>query len=218
MQNEKIYVTHYSPLSERKEKLNDYFSKTNLKVEWIENENIENDFYAPEEKEWYNKMQTAYPHDKTSFRPLLKTEISIAVKHYECFKRIAKSENEYAIIFEDDVIFKDSAMEKYADYLAETPSEWDVIFFGYGCFLTVPSKQEGKLSYKLDKPYTRCLDSYIIKKTACEKILKNLKPITLPIDFELTYSFMQNDLKVYWWEPPLTEQGSQNSTYESSIR
>ena len=134
-------------------------------------------------------MQTAYPHDKTSFRPLLKTEISIAVKHYECFKRIAKSENEYAIIFEDDVIFKDSAMEKYADYLAETPSEWDVIFFGYGCFLTVPSKQEGKLSYKLDKPYTRCLDSYIIKKTACEKILKNFYELNLQLlyFFELHY-------------------------------
>ena len=218
IQYEKIYVTHYSPLAERKKRLEDFFNKNNLNVEWVENENVEKGFYEENSEEWNRKIKIAYPTDKTPPRELLKTEVSVAVKHYECFKRIAESNHEYAVIFEDDVVFNDSFIKDYPRYMSQTPHEWDAIFFGNGSFLRINNATKDKLAYMLKFPTTRCLDSYIIKKSACEKILEDLKPITLPIDFELSYSFIKNNLKVCWWEPSLTNQGSQIRLYKSSIR
>tara|TARA_R100000008_G_C3578747_1_gene166982 strand:+ start:555 stop:1214 length:660 start_codon:yes stop_codon:yes gene_type:complete len=215
---EKIYVTHYKPLVERKQRLMEYFDRKKISVEWVENEDVEEGFYDNSPDQWTRKLNIAYPNDQTPPRDLLKTEISVAVKHYECFKKIAASDFKYAMILEDDVVFTKSFVEDYPKYMKDTPPEWDVIFFGNGCFERVAGFKEGKFAYMLEHPKTRCLDSYIIKKTACTKILNTLKPITLPVDFELTYCFIKNNLKTCWWEPSLTSQGSQIDLYKSSIR
>ena len=215
---EKIYVAHYAPLTERKKFLSDYFKRKEIPVEWVEDEVVEKDFYDNSPAEWTQKMHTAYPTHETPPRDLSKAEISVAVKHYGCFKRIAASDRQYAIIFEDDVVFTESFVEDYPRYMNDTPEGWDIIFFGNGCFDRVKNFKEGQFAYMLETPMTRCLDSYVITKSACQKILDTLKPITLPIDYELTYCLMKNDLKVCWWEPSLTNQGSQIGSYQSAIR
>ena len=214
----KIYALHHKPLRQRKERLLNIFEQKKLTVEWVENEEVEEDFYHYSPEKWTQKLNDAYPNDPTPPRPLRKSEISIGVKHYECFKRLVDSPHQEAIVFEDDVLFFEDFKEKFLEYFERTPPYWDAIFFGYGSFLRVENYVGGQLVYPRDHPVTRCLDSYIIKKEACKKILQDLKPISLPIDFELSYSFLKHDLKAYWWDPPLTAQGSQNNFYPSAIQ
>mgnify|MGYP003661463581 CR=1 FL=1 len=59
-------------------------------------------------------------------------------------------------------------------------------------------------------------DSYIIKKSAAKKILNNIVPFTLPIDFELNYHMASHDMNVYWWDPPITKQGSECGVFDVS--
>ena len=86
-------------------------------------------------------------------------------------------------------MFNDSFIKDYPRYMSQTPHEWDAIFFGNGSFLRINNATKDKLAYMLKFPTTRCLDSYIIKKSACEKILEDLKPI---IASSRSYSAIQS--------------------------
>jgi hypothetical protein len=71
---------------------------------------------------------------------------------------------------------------------------------------------------KVRNPKTRTVDAYILKKSTCEKLKNIINEISLPYDFDLAFFIKELNLKVYWWEPGLIYQGSQNGQYRSSIR
>jgi GR25 family glycosyltransferase involved in LPS biosynthesis len=214
---EKIYLTHHSPLRDRRERLEKYFQKNKMEVEWVETETIPEGFYKGSPELWNKKLSSAYPYDSSPPRKLSKQEISIAIKHYECFKRIANSPHEENVVLEDDVFFGKEFESYFNRFLSNTPNDWELIFFGSGAGLHIPRTRKDVNAYRKDDPVTRCLDSYIIKKSVCERVLSDLLPITLPIDFELSYSLKNHKIISYWWEPSLTMQGSQNDIYKSAI-
>ena len=126
----KIYALHHKPLRQRKERLLNIFEQKKLTVEWVENEEVEEDFYHYSPEKWTKKLNDAYPNDPSPPRPLRKSEISIGVKHYECFKRLVDSPHQEAIVFEDDVLFFEDFKENFLEYFERPPPYWDAIFFG----------------------------------------------------------------------------------------
>jgi hypothetical protein len=77
---------------------------------------------------------------------------------------------------------------------------------------------DGQPAYIKEHPASKCTDSYVVKKSAVEKILNTMEQYSFPIDFELNYQMCINNMNVYWWEPPLVIQGSQNGLYRSEIQ
>jgi hypothetical protein len=218
----KVFVLHYKKLKQRAQDLSLRLKKLNIDAEWIEDE-IDcpkelSKYYLPEKEAWYKKFARAY---EPSFTPpdfyILKPDcISIAIKHISAWRKIVENNIAVSLIFEDDVIFEDDFVTRFNSYLAETPTDWDLVFIGSGCGLRI-DKEDGKRVYKKSNPSTKCADSYLITYSAAKKILEGIAPFTLPVDHELNYWLHYYDLNVYWWEPPIARQGSQTGIYKSTL-
>ena len=221
----KIYVTHYSPLEDRRKRLSPFLEDIHSNVEWQEEEltkeNLQ-EYYVCDEKIWNERISSIYPLARHPFRPLKRAEISIAFKHIRIFEKIIEDDFEDGkyVIFEDDIVPVLNFTKIFNEALSNSPKDWDVIFFGSGCDMHIaadPSEKRVK-AYRKKHPASRCADSYIISKGAVKKIIKTFKPFTSAYDFELACHMYLHDLKVYWWEPSLTKQGSQCGMYESTIQ
>ena len=68
---------------------------------------------------------------------------------------------------------------------------------------------------------TRCTDSYIVSnkcaKQLCNYIANLQYKINLPIDWWLNLADTHNNFNIYWAEPTIVTQGSQNGIYKSSL-
>tara|TARA_R110000824_G_scaffold274672_1_gene463409 strand:- start:11715 stop:12389 length:675 start_codon:yes stop_codon:yes gene_type:complete len=213
-----VYITHLSTLVERKELLSSTLLSLGITPIWVEREDIPLNFYNPEPSLWKSKLEVSYPCDSTPSRRLRDSELSIGIKQYECWVKAASLKTEFVLILEDDVLLQDNFIINFNSFLKSTPPDWDIIFIGEGCNLHVPNPNPSIVAYPVSPPRTRCLDSYLIKRTLCDELSKSILPITLPIDFEVTYALVRLQSKCYWWEPILTTQGSQMGRFPSAIQ
>lgn len=212
----KIYIVHYDKLLERKINMDIQLNKHGLTCEYVSN---------------YGKDKLT-KHDKSMFRNISESEISVCLHHIECFKKIAYDTNEYGLILEDDVIFCENFKYILNDYISKLPENWDMLFIGNGCDLHIPNhllKENVNIYLKDNNPSkhgglgsTRCLDSYLITKKCAQKIIEKLQlpkyTILCPADHWLNYVIRNNKFKVYWAEPTIATQASQQNIYNSSIR
>ena len=208
-----VYITHYLPLRERKERL---MRELPFEARWIEEEPTNYEDFVCRNKERWEQNVTPY----APYRELKKEEISIAYKHFLAYGDIHVNNVKNALIFEDDVVLDIDFVSKFNSYLERTPKDWDLIFMGSGCGLRVPKRDlvDGQIAYLKDHPASKCADSYCITNEAATKIVKSIGCFTFPVDFELNYWMKYHDMKVYWWEPSLTIQGSQRGLYKSEIQ
>jgi len=219
---DRIYVAHYTPLYERKEKLLKIFEEFNIEPTWIECEPTREQmkkFYNNSHEVWYKKISNLDYGGPIPWKELSKSEKSIAHKHIKIWRDISDNNISTALVLEDDLMFDDKFVELFNFNLTITPKDWDLIFIGSGCNLRIPSeeKRDGIVAYRKHHPASKCMDSYLIKCSSAAIMSENIKSITLPIDFEINYCMKEADMKVYWWEPPVTKQGSQCGLYKSEI-
>lgn len=210
----KIFVLHYSKLTDRKKYIIEQFEKQNI----IDYEFIEK----------YNK-EDLRDEDKLLFDKCVKESmVSLMNKHFYVYKIIAEKYDN-ALIFEDDVILSDNFNEKVIKYITQLPKDYDMLFIGDGCNLHIETNKltpNNNIYEKCLYPTSwggdgasRCSDSYIISKkcaiTLCDYIKLSVK-IKLPSDWWLNVAARDNNLKVYWAEPTIVTQGTQNGKFQSS--
>lgn len=206
-----IFIIHCKWLVERRRYLENKLPCSSI---WIDDCNTE--------------LLSNYIYNPSVFNRRLKvSEISLATKHYECYKRIINDNIQSALILEDDVLFEDGVFDK----LNILPSKFDICYLGDGCGLsprpvlekymtafgekTYPLYESNKIFYDTDFG-VKATDSYIITSDAC-KFLMGHEQFSFPIDYHIN-QFNNNPLKIYWTEPPLFKQGSQNGIYKSAIQ
>jgi len=100
-----------------------------------------------------------------------------------------------------------------------------MLFIGSGYNLHINKEiiTDDKHVYK--NPYTRATDSYIITNKCAKKLYDYFvndandtnNKITVPIDMWLNRAILYNKLNVYWCEPTIVCQGSQNGLFEKSL-
>ena len=212
----KIFIVHYKKLIERKQSILSQFKKYNIyNYEFIE---IDRDELQEHNTDIFDK----------NFGNAL---TAISLSHYFAYKKIIENYDN-AIIFEDDVILHDDFINILKKYLIKLPSDYDALFIGNGCNLHVAPFNlcENKHIYKRNLHYTegiladngltRCADSYIISKKCCIKLydyINNLQnKINESIDAWLEIALMKNNCNVYWAEPTIVTQGSQNGAFDRS--
>lgn len=229
--NLKIYVIHYTKLYERKKYLDNILSSLDIPYEFIEsfdremlNKETINAYYEKDENK-HNKKVSLWGKNANEFKELTLSELSCSIKHLEALKQIEMNNYEFSLILEDDVIPTKQNFIENINYLIEKKSNWDVLFIGQGIGKKFKNEKIGyrrflpfKKIFKMNHPATNCLEAYIIKKESISKILEDLIPINLVIDWELAFQFFKKEMKIYWSKDNIFIQGSKNNVYKSELR
>jgi len=205
----KVYLLHYKALKER---ISPMFERllaceTVEDIELITSETSAVKFSTPEENK--ATLPDGWPMHATT-----KLERSVYHKHFRAFGKIARG-GEPAIILEDDAIFDPKKFDEFVRECATMPGDLDWCFFGTGLNLTIPGKGFVKHTGRLK---SKCADSMLIHHRAAKTVYDDLVSdrVYAAIDWDLNYRFLKHNLNVYWYEPGIVVQGSENGTYQCS--
>jgi len=211
----KTYITHYTPLIKRKQFMENQISRFGLNAEFILDYDREN--LIPTDLDIFDRY-----HPKLN-RELKLSEISLTLKHFECYKHMIQNNEPYALILEDDALLCDGFDKKFIHYFNQLPPDFDMVFLGNGCNmhinarLIVPNK-----NVYLTGHTSRCTDSYIISQNFAKKIIDKIYntdtssyKIFWPIDFLLSDLMSEFNVNNYWAEPTIV---TQSNIFGSSIR
>jgi len=211
----KVFVIHYSKLVDRKKHILQQFEKHNITdYEFIEIDRDELD------KQNIDVFQENYSN----------SQIAISLSHFYAYKEISEK-YENALILEDDVVLSDQFTHKFNLYMNNLPEDYDMLFIGDGCNLHIEANKIIPNNFIYEKcnesnsnnclhGATRCCDSYVVSKKCSKKIcdyIKNLSyKINIPVDWWLNVAIKGNNFKIYWAEPTIVTQGTQNGLFVSS--
>ena len=208
----KVFVMHYSKLVDRKKHILEQFEKQNITdFEFIEN--YDKDEITDSERSLFD----------TNYN---KSKMSLHLKHNYVYK-IISDKYENALIFEDDIVLCENFIETLNKYMTQLPDNYDMLFIGDGCNLhienhrLIPNQNVYEKCVWEGDGAIKCTDSYIISRNCATKIceyIDNLKTkINLPVDWWLNVAARDNLFKIYWVEPTIVTQGSQNGLFETSL-
>ena len=227
----KIYIIHYSKLSERKEYMNQILDNLNIDFEFIEKfdketlKEIDLSKYYDDNEENFNNKVKLWGERANKYSRMSDSEISCTLKHLEALRLINEGSHEYNLILEDDVIPQYKNLIHEINKLIDNKNKWDVLLIGEGMGKRFRNDKIGirrripfKKSFKVKHPATNCLEAYIVKKSVVQKILKGLLPVTMACDWEFAYQFYIKNMNIYWSKKSIFIQGSKDGTYKSAIR
>ena len=207
----KVYIIHYKVLTNRKETI----------LYQLQQNNITNyEFVECFDDKYKYKFDDNYKE----------AMLSLTSKHFTIYKKIAEND-ECALILEDDVILNEDFSNILNKYVAQLPSDYDMLFLGDGCGYHIEKDRIKEDIYVYEKCLyptnwggdgaTRCTDSYIMSKKCAIKLsnyIDNLNyKITLNSDWWLNVAARDNNFKVYWAEPTIIINGSIRGYYKTEM-
>jgi|TARA_A100001201_G_scaffold59330_1_gene56803 GR25 family glycosyltransferase involved in LPS biosynthesis len=231
---EKIFVIHYTKLKDRKESMDSQLPKLEVEFQYMDkydkeelNDEVLSKYYNNDQESHNKKVRPLWDVNVHSYRHLNEAELSCTIKHLEAIGEVSKQCTNHGLIFEDDALLSDNFSEVFNDLIEKTPKDWDVILMGEGCGdWFIQHKLQGKTPayidnekgiFKASHPATNCAEAYLIKSKAAKKVYDSSVPFDLVSDWEIAYQFYKFDLNVYWWVPPIVNQGSKNGKYSSTL-
>ena len=210
----KIFVIHYKKLIKRKLFILKQFEKYNISdYEFIEIDRDE-----------------LYEHNISMFQENYhNSQIAISLSHFYAYKQISDNYDN-GFIIEDDAIFSDNFTDILNKYMSQLPKDYDMLFIGDGCKLHIENDKLNPNQNIYEKCLyptswggdgaTRCCDSYIISKKCANKLCEYINNLEYKINFEIDWwlnvAARDNNFKVYWAEPTIVTQGTQNGLFTSS--
>jgi len=196
-----IYVVHYTPLTERKKYLLNKFEKANI---------TNFTFY-----EKYNRNETSpeVMSDYFKLHNLTPAQICITIAHIEIYREILEKGYKRCLILEDDALLCENFFERLHEYNSQLPEDFDLGLLNDGCKLHANNIQPSQIWYPATTTRTCC--AYIISNKCCATLLPSIIPFTMAIDHELNIQIKKLNLKTFWAEPTIVNDGS-CSIYGSS--
>ncbi len=219
------YIVHYKGNVKRRELMEKIFAKEQMQnVTWILDYDREEvsyqmfvDNFQADHLEYQKRGQD--PNEFFPHYPLQPEMVSLCLKQKEAFRRIGYGSDPYGFMFEDDAIICDNFKLTFNEYFAQLPEDWDVAFIGQGGGKRIPKEKliDGQFWYLKDHPADRCADSVLFKKESAKRIYDHINhyKICFNPDPELGFWMKALNMKVYWLEPPIVVQGSQNGLFET---
>ncbi len=210
---DRIYIVHYSKLTDRRENLNRQIIEQKLEtiapIIWLDNFDREN-----LTQELINEY---YIYDKyKSHRVITVGEISNAIAHMNIMENIVLY-NETALVLEDDIILKPNFIENLYNILNKAPVNWEILTLGGwyynpkdSCKINNNFNDNIKDNLNLIVPTKKCttVSCYLLTTKAAKKIIahKNYKPFSTAIDETLCH--IVDTFNIYWAQPWLAVEGS----------
>jgi len=225
---DKVYICHHNKLTERKEKLNIFFIKNNIDVEWVES-------YSPFEIiDNYNTIvgvddmiidknviavcYEQYEYFKNAVKEVSVTELSLYLKHKYCFEDQIRNNYKNVAIMEDDVMLDDDFVNYFNKNMLEfnelnTSIGVNVLVMGKSYNFTSKIMQPNRMIHYNKNQLTRCTHCIIYNIESTKKIVKHLYPINWPIDFKLNEIMIIEELKVAWSEPGILQDNNTTAIF-----
>jgi hypothetical protein len=224
-----IYIVHYIKLVERKKNMlkelkNVYFDKFfGKRIIWMENCNRE-DLTS----DWIQNNCAINP--KVLNRRLSLAEIANAYCFKLIFKEIEKND-ELAIVFEDDVIFKPNFIHHIYHILKNLPECFETMCLGGGvevnmvparaldCSIKMDFKSEEIIFFTPRTPAPVTVSSMLHSKKAIVKALSSeyMKMILSPSDHNFWVCCMDKQINMLYSQPFLTYEASKTELFETSM-
>ena len=212
----KIYIIHYTKLIERKDHMLSEINKWNLskyKIHFEEamDQEIMTDF------DLYSTINTEKFKQNTG-REIKKGEASLILKYKNVLKDISKlNDDEYVLVLEDDVIFKEDPtlyISKIIDKCKNEKIDFDCIFMGEAA-LRVGDNRD--VFFKKDYPATNGLCTVLYKVSSAKKLLNNLLMFKVEnaLDWHFNNTYRDLNFNVYWAKA-ITEHGSVTAVHDKS--
>jgi GR25 family glycosyltransferase involved in LPS biosynthesis len=210
----KVFVIHYRKLVERKKRMLEQFRKYTI---------TDYEFIEIDRDELYMQNTSIFEEGYD------KAQIAIALSHFYAFYEIAKKYT-YALVLEDDAELCDDFIKKLDIYKSQIPETYDMVYIGDGCKLHIPSDMitENEYIYRKGLEHTswggygsaRCTDSYLMSKTCAIKLCNYINnihyKINVAVDVWINIAALHTNMEVYWAEPTIVTQGTQNGMYDPS--
>lgn len=207
----KIYIVHYKKLTDRKEKLENWFKDKNIIPIWVE---------GAQREDITQEIINTYCTNQPNVPPMNLGEIGCTLGHLIAYKHAVDNNHKYIIILEDDCIFHENFIEIFNNLFENCPDDFDVISLGTCCGIKHPNATEIFSFHKINPPRGRCGYAQVISNEACKKILERSIPFFMAADW-MFYNIVSNyepKFNIYWIEPPIAYQGSEIGDCKSSIR
>ncbi|EEZ33492.1 lipooligosaccharide biosynthesis protein lic2B [Brucella sp. NF 2653] len=152
--------------------------------------------------------------------PLTPTEIGCFLSHRRCLEAIARNDDPYAVVVEDDVIFADDA-GKLLLHSEWVPHDADIVKIETQGKKVLIGKPIACAStrYSVARLYSVHIlaAGYIVSRDAARRIVAEMEKVSAPIDhflFNAPYGVF-NQLSVYQCTPALCKQAGLTSTLQS---
>ena len=204
----KIYIIHYTKLAERKQHMLNEISKWSLDAVPVHFEE-RHDQEVMTDYDIYQCINLHKFKENTS-REMKKGEASLCLKYKSILEDIAKlDDEEYVLVLEDDVIFKESPISYIQDLIKkckERDVSFDCVFMGEAA-LRVGDNRD--VFIKKDHPATNGMCTVLYKASSAKKLLESLKIFKMEnaLDWHFNKTFEDLDFDVYWGKA-ITEHGS----------
>jgi glycosyl transferase family 25 len=142
--------------------------------------------------------------------------IGCSLSHEEAWKRFLASDNEFAIVFEDDVKFDSQQLSEIVSSLINEKQLWDIVGLElnhHGRPIKLKSLPYGKhlVIYLTNVKHT---GAYMLNRKAAYRLLQKMYMIKMPIDHYFTRSWEFN-LKFCGVEPRIVQQAFGDSQIKS---
>ena len=206
----KIFVLHYSKLTERKRYMLSQFAKQRIG---------EYEFIELFDKDKFTSIESSY-FSNSLRRPVA----SLFLKHVHACRLIAERNLPYALVLEDDATLCDDFINKLNSYISQLPEDWDKVYIGDGCHLHVPVEmQKDGCNVYLKTLYptawggnggSRCTEAILVSNKAAKTIVNYFDAtctnISIPVDHWFNEVYRKHDMKIYWAEPTIATQMPEN--------
>ena len=161
-----------------------------------------------------------------------KSAIGCALSHFKAWKAFLETDEEYAMIFEDDVILEDDFIKKTKNSLKYVPNNYDILYLGcFGCdnkkttffdyvSIFVSSKNvPHKINEYISIPKIAfATHAYIISRKGAIKILNILDGnLYEHIDISLQDLSSKGQINAYVTTPRLAYQTSTDNTISENV-
>ncbi len=144
--------------------------------------------------------------------------IGCSLSHEKVWQKFLESDYEFALVFEDDVVFNPKELRSCVDRAIEKKDLWDILSFEMihdGFPLKIGDLYEDKRIslYLTSVKHSGC---YLINRSAAKKLLEKFSPIIMPLDHYFTASW-EFDIKFAGVEPRVVKQNFGSSQIKSEF-
>ena len=153
--------------------------------------------------------------EKTGYRTkhyqLTRGAIGCFMSHMKAFELISMGDDDYGLVFEDDVIIDTHILKRLNKLMSSIPNDYDVLLLGCQCI------QCDKYDVYFDAHKFFLTHCYIIKKASAARLYMLLKKdkIKQQIDSELSDMATSGSIKIYCLREKLA---SQTGTFQTTIQ
>jgi len=212
----KIYIIHYTKLEDRKKHMLseiEKWSMNRIPVHFEERHDQE----VMSQFDIYQLINNQKFKQNTG-REIKNGEASLCLKYKQILEDVnTLSDDEYVLILEDDVIFKQDPFEYINSIIDKCDNEnidFDCVFMGEAA-LRVGDNRD--VFYRKEHPATNGLCTVLYKVKSAKKVLNslNLFQIDNALDWHFNNVFRDLNFNVYWGKA-ITEHGSVLAVHDKS--